>query len=127
MAALPALPYAWERVLTEYAAGLLDAVDVWNAVDDLAAGRLPDPAALPVHHADLADVDEAVLVREQADTLAHLLRRFLGGELAADDLAAEALDVLGLADADPDAGPAAAGPAASGPAGPNGPGGVPGG
>ena len=101
MTVLPELPPVWRRVLDEYAAGLLDASDVWDAVDEFAAGRAPEPGDLPVHEPDLADAAEAMLVREQAGALAELLRRFLAGELPGDELADQALDVLGLA-ADPD-------------------------
>lgn len=93
--------YVWQSVLTEFAAGRIDADDLWNAVDDFGStGRLPEPAAVPVHPPDVVDVEEFAMLQEQATRLHELLAAYVAGALARDDLASEALDVLGLADDD---------------------------
>ena len=91
------IPYVWHRILGEYAAGAIDAEDVWNAVDEFGAGRLPELGDVPVRRVDLADAEEAALVQEQAARLHVLLGRFVAGAMTSDDLASEAMDVLGLA------------------------------
>jgi hypothetical protein len=90
------VPLVWQRVLTEYASGMLDAADVWTAIDEYSVGVAPEPRWLPVHPPDLADPEEAALVREQAAALYDLLQRHAAGSLSADDLASEAMDVLGV-------------------------------
>lgn len=91
----------WRPILAEYATGVLDAQDLWNAVDEFAAGALPEPRWLPVHRPDVLGPEEAALVQEQARQLDELIGGFLAGALPPEDLAAEALDVLGLAPDEP--------------------------
>jgi len=93
--------FGWHVILTEYGAGRIDAEDLWNAIDEYAAsGRMPAPEDVAVRRPDVADGEEAALVQEQAMRLHDLLDRFGAGGLSRDDLAAEALDILGLAEDD---------------------------
>jgi hypothetical protein len=95
----------WQPILAEYARGVLDAQDLWNAIDEFSAGVLPEPRWLPVHPPDVGDAEEATLVSGQARQLDALIGRFVAGSLPAEDLAAEALDVLGLGDSAGDSEP----------------------
>lgn len=105
MTGAPDVLLVWRRILGEYATGVLDAQDVWDAVDEFALGRMPDPSRLPAHPPDLAGPDEVGVVQEQALLLDDLIGRFVGGALSPDDLASQALDVLGLAERDADEAP----------------------
>ena len=95
------VPDVWQRVLTEYANGVLDAEDLWYAVDQFVqAGALPDLRWLPVHPPDLPSPEEAALVREQSTALYDLLQRHAAGAVAADDVSSTAMEILGLSEED---------------------------
>lgn len=97
--------FGWQLVLTEYGAGRIDAEDVWTAIDEyVSTGRMPAPETVPLRRPDVADVEEAALVQEQAMQLHDLLARFSAGTVTRDDVAAEALEILGLAEDDVTAG-----------------------
>lgn len=97
----PEIGLMWRRIFTEYAAGAVDADDLWHAIDEFATeGRLPDSATLPMYHEDVSSpVDTGVLL-DQAMRLDVLIARYARGGMTADELSSAALEALGLAERD---------------------------
>ena len=92
---LPVLDEAWGTFLEQYAEGTVDAQELWDAVDDFSAGRRLGWLKGRRMRGRLGRED-AELLRRQAREVALLLRRFLSNRIDGDELAGEAMDVLGL-------------------------------
>jgi hypothetical protein len=92
---LPPLYPQWVAALQQYAAGCADALDLWHAIDDVATGKATTPY-LPPHPSDLQSAEEAQATYAQCDELDLLLRRYFAGDIRGEELAEEALEVLGL-------------------------------
>jgi hypothetical protein len=92
----PVIYELWVRALQQYAAGCVDALDLWNAIDDLATGKSSSPAYLPPHPSDLQSAEEAQATYAQCDELDALLRGYFAGDIPGETLAEDALEILGL-------------------------------
>jgi hypothetical protein len=91
------LPTPWVVALQQLAAGQVDALDLWHAIDELVTGTAQYPRALVPHAPDVMGREEYELTYAQADELALLLAGFFTGRVSADETTGEAFEILGLA------------------------------
>lgn len=97
----PEIGLMWRRVFTEYAAGNVDADDLWHAIDEFATeGRLPDSETLPMFQEGAVNPADTGVLLDQAMRLDALIAGYARGGMTADELSSASLEALGLAERD---------------------------